>query len=649
MSVESLTSTAEIFQLHDRAMEIYQTSQARREIKENTSRLLQREKQNLSTTSICPLPALGKDQTRIDNLKKKKLQKISKDQFYNPEVMRETMCITDAIVYTQPVQKGSVTSLQRTRQWIRNLRQIGTESVYGYALAADLEGEVPEESSSFPMYVLKAPRSEEADEELTHELFIGLFGTNPLRSFVPNFAYVYGGFQCAGPIIDPKTRQVATWCTRRGLGSVNYVIYENIAPSVSFHEYVQKCSPSQFWVQYLQILYALRQAQSVNGFTHYDLHSNNVLIRQIDTDEEFSIPYNTENGREYLKTDRIATIIDYGNSYIVYEAQNYGSYGKESFFVSPRRSYPFHDAYKLLLLAISNAKSARNLAVVEEGIRILSFFNSSPTKTILEREISLAYSLPYTEKAAGKTLDDLLRYIRSRCPCEFITIKPTTRRVLGCSGTDLCLTSSQLRREVDMETQRVPVSLFGFYDIATRYSAQNDIPRLNLVKNQFHYPEAKERALDHFNSLQETLELIALDLETVKLVGRDFTAIFDIETLSPYRQFVMNVAGFYDTLEQLSISYDVLTYAAQTYKDGVTLSRVRKEYKETLDKYLDRLAAWVTSIINDIVHLNRYFIDETLRRQYLLLLEEDPRLSWYEDGLILFTSLEPFQFRRNQT
>src|SRR5436190_712755 len=82
------------------------------------------------------------------------------------------------------------------------------------------------------------------------------------RSYVPNFAYVFGGFKCSAPILqDPKYilgsagRYPVNWCNS-GL-DIEYIIYENIAPAVSFKEYVKKCTFEQFLDKYLQIIYAL--------------------------------------------------------------------------------------------------------------------------------------------------------------------------------------------------------------------------------------------------------------------------------------------------------------------------------------------------------------------------------------------------------
>ena len=42
---------------------------------------------------------------------------------------------------------------------------------------------------------------------------------------LPNFAYIYGGFKCSGPILNDNNK-VVDWCVNNNY-SVNYILYEN--------------------------------------------------------------------------------------------------------------------------------------------------------------------------------------------------------------------------------------------------------------------------------------------------------------------------------------------------------------------------------------------------------------------------------------
>src|SRR5665811_2056631 len=124
-----------------------------------------------------------------------------------------------------------------------------------------------------------------------------------------------------------------------------------------------------------------------------DVYKRQVLIRTIEDESDiFAIPYRTERGGiEYVNTDAIATIIDFGFSYIKVgtstwsakggrqaslatrersslgrshrtpdirkandvggdgEGKSYGRYGLEPWGVNAENKNPLHDAYKLLL------------------------------------------------------------------------------------------------------------------------------------------------------------------------------------------------------------------------------------------------------------------------------------------------------------
>ena len=224
--------------------------------------------------------------------------------------MKAAMCTADSIFYTSPYDVGSLYLNNRIRMYIHNLRQVGGESAEGYALVADFE-------NAKDMFVVKVSRSP-SDDTLLHELVVGLYGTNKLRQYIPNFAYVYGGFKCSPPLIDPETKKVITWCLH-DTNPVNYVLYENITPAVPMSKYLQTCTGKDFVNVYLQVLYALRLALKVSDYTHYDLHYENVLIREPSPGTisgPFQIAYETERGVEYVLTHVIPTFIDYGFSHI---------------------------------------------------------------------------------------------------------------------------------------------------------------------------------------------------------------------------------------------------------------------------------------------------------------------------------------------
>lgn len=76
-----------------------------------------------------------------------------------------------------------------------------------------------------------------------------------------------------------------------------------------------------------QVAHTLLNTQQQYKFTHYDLHTDNVLIRSIHNNEMVLLPYKLNDMMYYLKTTQIATIIDYGRSFITYKGEPYGVAG----------------------------------------------------------------------------------------------------------------------------------------------------------------------------------------------------------------------------------------------------------------------------------------------------------------------------------
>lgn len=133
------------------------------------------------------------------------------------------------------------------------------------------------------------------------EYFIGIFCTNKLRQLIPNFAYVLGTFKLFG-YDDQKIN----------------IIYEKI-PGLTFEQIIQtkKLSYKDCLNYFIQILLSLLVSQNEYGYTHNDLHTNNIIIR--DVIGEQTIKYFV-NGTIYsINTNKIATIIDYGQSQFVYD------------------------------------------------------------------------------------------------------------------------------------------------------------------------------------------------------------------------------------------------------------------------------------------------------------------------------------------
>jgi hypothetical protein len=623
----SLISTPELLALHKEVITLTASSVTQRDINAAAKQQRRHELKLLDTASICPVPQIKTFQDRLPSLKESRLQKLVTDQFYNADVMATALCVTDAVLYTQPVQIGSVSTLMRIRHWIQNLHGSPDTLKAGLATARDL-------------FAVKTILDSE-DSDLVHELCVGLFGTNRLRVSVPNFTYIYGGFECSPPIIQDK--RVVSWCHSMKQSStsghpVNYLLYENIFPgSITLAEYVQSCTASQFLDKYLQVIYALRQAVQAIDFTHYRLTADRVILRPIKSNSSdkimFELPYVTERGLEYVLTDAVATLTDFSWAHFDYNGEPWGNYHHVDTFVYPRRSFPLADAYKLLCTSMAVMQSSGNTATFTDLATILSFFSSERPVDLIRQQASIGYSLPLTPRVASKNLDDLTRYIRQIQACSFLSPNPGSHRVLGCQGTDFCITTEGMTRLIGLDKPATPETVFDFYAMGTERLSQGK--SLDDVKRQFPYDTSTRQAQDKLDHVLTDISQGLKSIRRVDLGLLPITEIFTWTTLEAYRQYLIRVAQLYDQLETANIQITVLKFTAEAYNDQATLSLMDDRYQQLLSLMIplnDHLASFrddrkhLESVLDNPV--NQEFIDTAIKR--------DPRLNWYWEGQHIF-------------
>lgn len=532
------------------------------------------EKYLLEQASVCPLQKLDKLQENLSGLNIERYKSLLKEEFYNAGLMEALLCTNSALYYASP---SHVTPQDRVRDWIQNLRQVGTKSAFGYAMQGGLR-------YTDDLFVIKAPRREKYDD-LQHELVVGLYGTNQLRHYLPNFVYTLGGFQCTAPVIDPmKPYDVATWCNEGG--GVNYVLYENLAPARSFDKFITKnLTSSRFLEKYLQVLYALRKGEQVCNFGHNDLHSGNVLIRTI-RESYFYIPYETERGViEYMLTDGIATIIDYGFSHIEVMGKHYGNVVS----LHPNRSYTLGDAYRLLAYSLMIALTLGNQDLVATLSKMIKFFNQEETATeIIERQRKMGYIIPYTTEA---TLDDFLLYIRTVCRDDitFLFEHPASGyKVLTCDQYHPCPSGSLVMDFLGVNTLSYPRTLVELYDILSKWTEEERIAEASAFFEKANYPILAQRAFQEINNLIMKANRIAGQIRPIHLEGLSPEQLFNEVTLAQAKSYLTQASALYDCKQRMDLIKRAFEFMFQVDETPAILARYREVMVALpdLDRYL---------------------------------------------------------------
>lgn len=403
----------------------------------------------------------------IYNLNYRKLFDLQKYEFYNYNVLQQ-------IKYTlQGLLKNSsdIRQDQLVKSYFRKLRRIGENSVYGNVFVTDF----PDQNNLF-LFKIKSNYND-SDYINIHEYFIGNI-LNESRKDIPNFVYTYGSFDCTAAI---EPNNVFSYC-KKSENTVRYIILENITNSTSLYNYIMDgCSTFEFMNVFLQIIYALNYANQRWDYTHYDLHADNILIKKYDF--YFYIRYDTENGVEYLYTNTIAYIIDFGYSHIKFDNADFGVIGLENLGVEHDKSYQVSDIYRLLCTCLLEANN-NNKALFNEIRTLIDFFDFDEDIFVtLTKQYDTHYYLPRISKYTELTYFDFTIFARREVEIDFMFEYPTDDKVLSCNT----VTSFNCTREIDLEYNKFEPNNFLELRkyLQTEYDKKNAIQIYNKLKSKF--------------------------------------------------------------------------------------------------------------------------------------------------------------------
>jgi deoxycytidine triphosphate deaminase len=142
-------------------------------------------------------------------------------------------------------------------------------------------------------------------------------GLNELSPYCPHFCKTIGNLICQ---VDPKCRKSGNpfeiMCKYPIEKEV--VLCEYIDNSCKFYNYIRskKVEESVLYSTVKQILLATAIAQTKKQFSHYDLHSNNVMMKKCNKDVVFLYVLDEENQFSVATCGSYPVIIDFGFSYI---------------------------------------------------------------------------------------------------------------------------------------------------------------------------------------------------------------------------------------------------------------------------------------------------------------------------------------------
>ena len=204
-----------------------------------------------------------------------------------------------------------VEQTNEVNEWIdvRSKKQIGKASafgiVYSYAMKQDPNIE-------FVIKTINPTKVNDRKDPKLKDMIMSEFAKgikiNDLREHIPNFIITLGGFEC---VSSPALK---TMCLGFDLFPTQFLMIEKVNSKLAFSDYIFHSSPFHIAAGIQQIAAALYYAQLKLDYTHYDLHTDNVMVSPLP--EAVLYKYNFEGTEINVPAFVNCSIIDYDKNYI---------------------------------------------------------------------------------------------------------------------------------------------------------------------------------------------------------------------------------------------------------------------------------------------------------------------------------------------
>jgi hypothetical protein len=470
------------------------------------------------------------------------------------DVMQFMSCITDMI------KRRSFSS---TSSYVAGSEILG-KGLSGAVFSANLQND----SGSTGLRI--AVKSGKKKADIIHECFVGIKCTNQLRKYVPNYAYIYGYTDCSGPITVDNN--VLSWCEKGNEDSMN-IFCENVE-GISLRNYLlttsfESCEDpfQEFMSYYLQILYALQVGYEQYEFTHYDLHTDNVILKDVG---DVYITY----GDIHIRTNRIPMMIDYGFAHCKVDGTHFGTHAMKRYGIYSNKAHLMHDCYKLLVFSLQDLygrlkeKNSKITDLYAKLTELVRFFNTSETiEQIILLQKNYYYAFPlYPDDSVTenvkieKYIKHCLDICKKRCYKQITYVKSELEeKSKVIIGDTVYIYSSLAYKHAKPETKG-PLNM-----VLANYSVLS-VPIQNMNLNLY----AKRSANSKFN-------LSRLELSSV--FNRQAALIMDCNTKSKQILNIYHLPGDKTMLSHSKVIAQ-LKYYVRNYISFV------KEYEEFL-KYID--------------------------------------------------------------
>lgn len=318
----------------------------------------------------------------IQNLNRKNLEIFIREKYNCYNVMEFIFNIFTVLIN----RFISDTLIEPLSKWITDLTKL-SEGLNGITLSAGIKYI----SSSL---VVKVAKNKNIDDnnDILHEFFVGTL-LNTLRKDIPNFVYTFGLFPCD---------ITKNFCEKKGqyyASAIEYIEGKSLEKIIKDGEITSE----ELLKIVLQILFALYYAENKYRFVHNDLHTENIIVRQLRTRQ--IVQYRFMERQVNIVSDMVPVIIDYGYSRIEYDGKAFGHKTRKDLGIQSSVYKPGIDVFHLCCSVINSIGKNSIYDDVERLLyqSIKPLLSEKGSKKIIENKQYENYCLP----TIGDTIVDI--------------------------------------------------------------------------------------------------------------------------------------------------------------------------------------------------------------------------------------------------
>ena len=260
------------------------------------------------------------------------------------------------------------------KKWLTKLYKLSVESTHAWIYVGNIL------QTSFEI-IIKTTKENSTSENLSllTEFAIANIGINKLRYIIPTFMYTFDIFSCNPPVKDTGELNIESMCRKSDQKKALYIMCEKVDGQTMKQLIANGIEFKDWLFVFLQILLSLEIAQSKLSFTHFDLHTGNVIIQ---TNKTISYNVNINDTTYSIKNSNLTpVIIDFGLSTLKLYGKTVGSreypeFGMLNFMV------PGYDMYKFLCFSANNALFFGDDTLFNQLVEIFNFYGDNDTLNI---------------------------------------------------------------------------------------------------------------------------------------------------------------------------------------------------------------------------------------------------------------------------